>query len=163
MSPAASFAVARALHVLAIVAWIGGVAFVTTVLLPGVRDAVPPEERFALFDRLERRFAAQARATTLLAGATGLWMLWSMNAWSWLLEPSRWYLHAMIGVWTVFTLMLFVLEPLVLHRRLHARAERDPEGTFRRVQRLHAVLLTISLITVFAAVAGAHGWPLWPG
>ena len=30
-------AIARALHVLAVVLWIGGVGFVTTVLLPAVR------------------------------------------------------------------------------------------------------------------------------
>ena len=48
------FAVARALHVLAIVLWIGGVAFVTAVLLPAVRRQVPAPQRLALFDRIER-------------------------------------------------------------------------------------------------------------
>ena len=38
------------------------------------------------------------------------------------------------------------------------RAQRDPAGTFRRIERLHRVLLTISLVTVLGAVAGAHGW-----
>jgi len=37
--------VARALHVLSIVLWIGGVGFVTTVLLPGVRRLKAPHER----------------------------------------------------------------------------------------------------------------------
>jgi len=61
-------------------------------------------------------------------------------------------------VWSIFTVMLFVAEPLFLHRVLLERAERDPEGTFRRIQRMHWVLLTLSLVTVVGAVAGAHGW-----
>jgi uncharacterized membrane protein len=36
---------ARAIHVLAVVLWIGGVALVTTVLLPAVRRFKSPEER----------------------------------------------------------------------------------------------------------------------
>lgn len=53
--------------------------------------------------------------------------------------------------------MLFVAEPLFLHRWFHARAASDPDGTFRLIQRMHAVLLTVSLVTVFGAVLGAHG------
>jgi hypothetical protein len=52
--------------------------------------------------------------------------------------------------------MLFVAEPLFLHRRLE-RARRDG-GYFRRIERMHWVLLTMSLVTVMGAVAGGHGW-----
>jgi len=64
----------------------------------------------------------------------------------------------MVAVWAVFTVMLFVAEPLFLHRWFLERARRDPEGTFRRIQRMHLVLLAISLVTVHGAVSGAHGW-----
>ncbi len=57
-------------------------------------------------------------------------------------------------------MMLFVLEPLVLHRWFRARAIQEPKKTFRRIQRLHWVLLLLSLITVAGAVAGSHGWRL---
>jgi uncharacterized membrane protein len=48
---------ARALHVFGVVLWIGGVAFVTTVLLPAVRRLKAPAERVAFFEAVERRFA----------------------------------------------------------------------------------------------------------
>jgi peptidoglycan biosynthesis protein MviN/MurJ (putative lipid II flippase) len=64
----------------------------------------------------------------------------------------------MILVWAIFTLMLFVLEPLVLHRLFRARAARDPDGTFTFIQSMHWVLLLLSLIAVAGAVAGSHGW-----
>jgi hypothetical protein len=67
-------------------------------------------------------------------------------------------MHAMVGLWLIFTLMLFVLEPLWLHQWFLARARRDPQGTFRIVRRLHYLLLALSLATVAAAAAGSHGW-----
>ena len=42
-------ALARSLHVVAVVLWIGGVGFVTTVLLPAIRRLKAPEERVAFF------------------------------------------------------------------------------------------------------------------
>lgn len=155
------FAVARALHVLAVVLWIGGVAFVTAVLLPAVRRHVSGPERLEFFDRIERRFAWQSRLTTLLAGITGFWMTARFGLWPRFTQVEFWWMHAMVLVWAIFTLMLFVLEPLVLHRWLQRRNQRDPEGTFALVQRLHWLLLAISLITVIGAVAGSHGGMWW--
>ncbi|SDR59341.1 Uncharacterized membrane protein [Rhizobiales bacterium GAS113] len=150
-------AIARALHVLAVVLWIGGVGFVTTVLLPAVRHLRAPEERLALFEAIERRFAWQARVTTLLTGVTGLDMLIRLDLWDRFLSARYWWMDAMVLIWLLFTLMLFVAEPLFLHRRLTALAKAEPEATFRLVERLHRLLLTLSLITVLGAVAGSHG------
>jgi uncharacterized membrane protein len=149
---------ARALHVLGVVLWIGGVAFVTTVLLPSVRRLKSPAERVAFFEAIEGRFAWQARGTTLLVGATGFHLVQAWSLWDRFASPGYWWMHAMVAVWAIFTLMLFVAEPLFLHRWFRARAKRDPEGTFRRIERLHWALLTISLVTVAGAAAGAHGW-----
>ena len=67
--PVDDVTLARALHVLLVVLWIGGVAFVTTVFLPAVRDLRAPAERVVL---AERRFANQARVTTALTGLSGV-------------------------------------------------------------------------------------------
>jgi uncharacterized membrane protein len=151
---------ARVLHVLAVVLWIGGVSMVTTVLLPAVRRSAAPADRFATFDRMERRFAAQSRLTTAAAGLTGFYMTWKFDLWARFTEARFWWMHAMVAVWLVFTLMLFVLEPLVLHRLLERRAARDPEGTYRLVERLHVGLLAASLLTIAGVIAGVHGgWP----
>jgi uncharacterized membrane protein len=149
--------IARAVHVLAVVHWIGGVTMVTLVLLPGLMRDAPAAQRLGLFELVEGRFAQQARASTLLAGASGLYMTYRFEAWSRFLDPAFWWMHAMVFVWAIFTVVLFVAEPLFLHRWFHARAKRDPEAAFRLVFRLHAFLLTLSLVTVAGAVAGAHG------
>ena len=62
------FILARVVHVLGVVLWIGGVAFVTTVLLPALRRTADPARRLALFEELEGRFAFQARIVTVLTG-----------------------------------------------------------------------------------------------
>lgn len=149
--------IALAVHVLAVVLWIGGVAMVTTVLLPAMRRLKSPAERIAFFEAIERRFAWQARGTTLLAGISGFYMVDRLGLWSAFLTLDHWWLDAMVAVWLLFTVMLFIAEPLILDRWLEARARRAPESTFALLQRLHWVLLALSLVTIVGAVAGSHG------
>jgi len=148
-------AIVRAAHVLGVVIWIGGVVFVTTVLLPGLAADYAPARRLQAFHRLEGRFAWVARACVAVVGVTGFWMVHRLALWSRFSDPTAWGLHAMVGVWTLFALILFVAEPLVLHRRM--AQSRDPARAFRRLTLMHWALLTVSLIAIFGAVAGAHG------
>ena len=137
-------AIARALHVFSVVLWIGGVGFVTTVLLPGVRRLWPPSERMALFGQIEQRFASQARLTTTITGLTGFYMVYRFNLWDRFQYGGYWWMDGMVAVWLLFTLMLFVAEPLILHRWLLARSRVKPEATFRLVEWMHRVLLSAS-------------------
>lgn len=155
---------ARALHVVGVVLWIGGVAFVTTALLPALRADFPPEAQLPEFERYERRFGRQARWTTQLVGASGLFMLWKLDLWSRFSEPgalaSFGWMHAMVGVYTLFTLLLFVIEPLFFHRLLRQLSKRDPARPMRLMTGMHWLLLTLGLATAAWAMAGAHGWRL---
>jgi uncharacterized membrane protein len=149
--------IARALHVIFVVLWIGGVGFVTTVILPAVRRLKTPHERMQLFDQIERRFAWQARISTAIVGLTGFYMLYRFDMWDRFRHAAYWWIDAMVAVWSVFTLMLFIVEPLNLHQWLLGQSEPEPEIAFRRVVWLHRILLFISLITVLGAVMGSHG------
>jgi uncharacterized membrane protein len=143
--------------VISIVAWIGGVAFVTTILLPAVRRMKEPRERVSFFEHIEKKFAWQARATTVLAGISGFYITTVWDLWDRFLSAGYWWMHTMVLVWLVFTVMLFIAEPLFLHRWFLVKARQDPEGTFRIIERLHWILLAISTLTTFGAVAGSHG------
>ncbi len=154
---------ARIVHVLSVVLWIGGVAFVTTVLIPAVRRHPSASQRFELFERFENRFALQARVTTVLAGGSGFYLLYAMDAWSRYLDPGFWWVHLMTLVWLVFTLVLFVFEPLFLHRFFRAQARQDPERAFGFLQAMHWVLLTASLVAIVGAVAGTRGYLRFSG
>ncbi|MDJ0852798.1 MAG: hypothetical protein QNK04_30885 [Myxococcota bacterium] len=153
-----SLTLARVIHVLGVVLWIGGVAMVTTVILPWIRQLPQQENPVAFFEHVEQRFARQARVVTALTGLSGFYLVHRMGVWSRYLSAEFWWIHAMTLIWLVFTLVLFVLEPLLLRDLLIRRAERDPAGTLAIIQRAHWVLLTLSLITVAGAIAGSHGW-----
>jgi len=148
---------ARALHVLVVVLWIGGVAFVTTVLLPAVRDLHAAAERVIFFETVERRFGNQARVTTVFAGLSGFYMVVRLDLWDRFLSVAYWWMHGMVAVWLLFTFMLFVAEPLFLDRWLLTRAKARPEATFGLIERLHRILLALSLIALIGAVLGSHG------
>jgi uncharacterized membrane protein len=149
--------IARAVHLAGVVLWIGGVAFVTTVLLPGIRRVKNPQDRVSFFEQIERSFAWQARLTTLLVGVSGLYITAVLDLWGRFNSPGYWWMHAMVFVWGVFTVMLFVAEPLFLHRWFINKATEEPESAFLLIERLHRVLLAISILTVLGAVAGSHG------
>lgn len=151
------FILARVAHVIGVVLWIGGVAMVATVLLPAIMQFKSASERVGFFQLVERRFAWQARFTTLITGVSGFYMLYLLHGWSRYVDPHYWWVHAMTLTWVLFTVMLFVLEPLVLHQHLAEQAQSDPEGAFRRIRWIHWVLLALSLVTIAGAVAGSHG------
>jgi uncharacterized membrane protein len=72
---------ARAIHVLALVHWIGGVATVTAIVLPRARQMADAKAAVAAFEEFERRFAPQARVSISLAGLSGVYMLAKLDAW----------------------------------------------------------------------------------
>ena len=152
------FTLARVIHVIAVILWIGGVSMVTTVLIPAIKKMKSKEERIATFEMIEGKFAIQAKITTLLTGLSGFYMLYALDGWNRYLDYKFWWIHAMTLVWILFTLILYVLEPLVLHKLFKKYANEKKEKTFGIMHRLHWVLLIISLITTAGAVAGSHGW-----
>jgi len=156
-------AIARAVHVAAVVIWIGGVAMATTVVLPLVRrKGQPVEKRLVLFEAVERRFVWQARTAVVLVGLSGFYMVDRYDLWSRFAAITFWWMHAMVAVWLIFTLLLFVIEPFILHGRVHSRALSGDESVFTRLHRAHWALLILSVVTVLAAVAGSHGAVLAP-
>ena len=148
---------ARVLHVLAVVLWIGGVAMVTTVIIPAVKKMRSVEEQMETFEKIEGRFSLQAKITTLITAITGFYML-HLYGWERLFHLKFWWIHAMILVWLIFSIVLFILEPFFLHKLFRRYAAKDAGRAFRIIHRAHWVLLILSLITVLGAVAGSHGW-----
>ena len=150
--------IGRILHILGVVFWIGGVAMVTTIILPAIKKFKSIEEGIEFFEKVEHKFQIQARVTTMVTGLSGFYMISKLKAWSWFLDASYWWLWAMVIVWLIFTVMLFIVEPFILKNKLIEKAKTDPEGAFRKMQTMHTHLLWISLLTIIGAVAGSHGW-----
>lgn len=146
----------RALHVLSIVVWIGGLAFVTLVILPAAMRAPTAAAKLALFETAEAPFSRIARLAVLLAGASGLWLSHRLDLWTRFSDASFWWMNAMAGLWAIFMIVLFVAEPLWLHRAFHRWAMAAPDRAFAWVLWLHRLLLLAATITIIGAVTGSH-------
>ena len=146
MSQLDDIELARALHVLFVTHWIGGVAFITLVALPLASAREDARVGWALFEAIEKRFSAQVRWSIPLAGATGLWMVWRLDLWDQFGDPTFWWLDAMALIWAVFMALVFVVEPMA-RTSLAAEAAQDP-GVLRRLFRPHVVLLSAAIVTI---------------
>ena len=152
------FVLARVLHVLSVVLWIGGVAMVTLVLLPALKQKASPVDALTFFKDFRRRFATQARITTLIVGLSGFYMTFVLDAWYRFTQWQYWWMHTMVLIWLLFTFMLFIAEPKARKKVQSVTAETISTQTFDKIQRKHLTLLIVSLITIAGAVAGSHGW-----
>ncbi|ALU74936.1 hypothetical protein G1K75_07140 [Tenacibaculum finnmarkense] len=152
------FTLARVIHVICVVLWIGGVSMVTTVIIPAVKGMNSKEDQIKTFEQIEGRFAIQAKITTVLTGLSGFYMLYVLDGWDRYFDYQYWWIHAMTLVWILFTLVLYVLEPFILHKLFKKYAEENPSKTFSFIHKAHWFLLILSLITTAGAVAGSHGW-----
>jgi uncharacterized membrane protein len=150
--------IARALHVLGVVIWIGGVMMVTTTVFPAVRRGDLGPDWLMAFHAIEHRFVWQARTAVIVVGLTGFYMSARMDLWERFASLQFWWMHAMVCVWLLFLLILFVIEPFILHRYFHKWATTAPEVAFAWLQRAHWVVLVLSLVTIFGAVTGSQGW-----
>ena len=147
-------ALAIVVHVVSVVWWIGGLAFVTAVILPALRTGRIADPRTA-FESIERRFAPQARVMLILVGISGLYLLIRLDLWSAFSELRFWWLDAMVLFWLLFSVLLFVLEPTGLLKRV---IHDSPDRAWARMERLHRVLLAVALVIIAGAVSGSHGF-----
>lgn len=152
---------ARALHVLAVVIWIGGVSMATLVVLPAVRRGELGQDRLQAFQAIEHRFAWQARAAIIVVGLTGFYMTWRLDLWDRFRTAGFWWMHAMVCLWLLFAVILFVAEPFILHRHFRKWALERPEAAFVWLHRAHCVLLALGVVTILGAVAGSQGWSIF--
>ena len=133
--------------------WAGGVGMVTTVVIPIVRRSPSSVNSVDMFEAIQKRLAWLARFMILIAGGSGFYMLDFIDGWSRYSEPQYWWIHLMTFVWALFMFVIFVSEPVFLHRLFAKYVQINPAKTFVFVQVVHLFMLTLSLVAVGAAVA----------
>jgi len=63
----------------------------------------------------------------------------------------------MVGLWAIFGLMLFVVEPLVVGPCIRRTLASDPRRALAPLETLHWLLLGFSLGVIAAVVSGIYG------
>ncbi len=145
-----------AIHVLAVVIWIGGVAFVTMIMFPMLLRMESSLEKVILFQGMEHRFAKIAKISVAVAGATGAWLLQITGEWQALFTLAGIGPTLMVVVWT-FYLMVLLFEGRLFKAIFSGQAQHDTSKVFFRLSVFHWVVLGLSLLAIGVGVWAGHG------
>lgn len=150
--------IARAIHILSIVIWIGGIGFITVILIPAIRRSAHDKQQLTIFHIIENRFAFIARVAVILAGVSGIYMVDELNIWGRFTEIQYFWMHAMVLLWLMFAFALFIIEPFV--SKNHGRIIKDQNKIIhlRKTEIVHWIIFIMSLATIFISILGAHGF-----
>ena len=149
------------IHILTVILWIGGLGFITILILPMVVKMPDALQKVLLFQRIEHRFAPLARIYTVIVGVSGFSMFFILDFAPILFEKEGIFLLIMIAIWIFWVIMLFGLEPLIVKRILDNLAKEkgkslEIEDLFNRMNILHFVLLFLSLAASASGIIFAH-------
>ena len=100
---------ARVIHVMAVIIWIGGVAMVTMVIIPAIKKMKAVGEQVDSFENIEGRFAVIAKVATLITAVSGFYMIHVLQAWYRFTELRFWWFHGMVLILLIFSVVLFIL------------------------------------------------------
>ncbi|HHD12149.1 MAG TPA: hypothetical protein ENK42_06885 [Deltaproteobacteria bacterium] len=156
------FSLMHFLHLVFVILWIGGLGFITIVVLPMIVRMQDPLQKVLFFQRMEHKFAPMAKVYNAIVGITGFVMLY-MSGWQSLMFTKQGLsLLFMVAVWVFWAVMLFGLEPLIVRKMIDNLAKSgekmEIETIFNRMNRLHWVLLIVSLLASISGVAFGHGY-----
>lgn len=153
------FPVLAAIHVLGVVIWIGGVAFVTMIVFPMLMRMEGSLEKMILFQGVEHRFAKIAKISVAAVGITGAWMLQITGEWKTLFSAAGIGPTLMVIVWT-FYLLVLLFEGRLFKVLFRGEAQQDTSKVFFRLSAFHWVVLGLSLLAIGVGVWASHGGTL---
>jgi putative copper export protein len=144
------YVTALIIHVLSIVIWIGGVAFVTMITFPMIVRVDNSLEQVMMFQGTEHRFSKIAKFMVILAGLSGLYLIFEKG-----LSFGVW---VMIIIWTFYAALLFGLEKIIF-KKLFSNPEgrqTDTKKVFKLLQGFHWFVLALSFLAIAAGIYEAH-------
>ncbi|MCG6551565.1 MAG: hypothetical protein L7F77_04505 [Candidatus Magnetominusculus sp. LBB02] len=144
-----------AVHVVAVVVWIGGVVFVTTVVFPMIMRMEDSMEKVIFFQGTERRFAKIAKICVVIAGITGALLLQLEHRWSSLFSLDGIGPTLMLLLWTMFVFML-LFEAEVFNFLFSGSAQHDTKKIFRKLTVAHWVIMLVSLTVIAVGILANH-------
>jgi uncharacterized membrane protein len=145
-----------AVHVLGVVLWIGGVAFVTMIVFPMIIRMEGSIEKVIFFQGVEHRFAKIAKISVAIVGITGAWILSETGRWSILFTKQGLGPTLMLLVWAFYVLVL-LFEGRLFKIIFKGEAQQDTAKIFFRLSIFHWVVLGLSLLAIFIGVIAGHG------
>jgi uncharacterized membrane protein len=144
------YVIALIVHLISVVIWIGGVAFVTMITFPMILRMEKSLEQVMMFQGIEHRFSKIAKVLVILTGLSGLYLIYEKG-----LSTGVWI---MIGLWAVYASLLFGLEKLIFSKLFSQKPgeQHDTKKVFNILQTFHWFVLLMSCIAIGAGIWTAH-------
>lgn len=143
------------IHVIGVIIWIGGVAFVTMVIFPMMYSTEGSLDKALLFQGVEHQFAGIVRWLIGIVGATGLYILYVEYGFAILLERRGVGILIMLIVWLLYTTI--ILSERKIFGKIFANPERiNMNKALSTINFMHWVLLLISFSAVAAGIWFSH-------
>jgi uncharacterized membrane protein len=149
-------AILTAIHILGVVIWIGGVAFVTMTVFPMILRMESSLEKMLFFQGIEHRFAKIAKICVLLVGMTGFLLLYLTEEWKIMFTIKGLSPTFMFLVW-IFYVLILLFEARLFKVIFKGDAQKDTSKIFYRLTIFHWVILVLSFSAIFIGVLSAHG------
>jgi uncharacterized membrane protein len=145
--------IARLLHVLGVVIWVGGMFFAYMTLRPAAAELLEPPQRLPLWQATLSRFFTWVWIAVGLILASSIWMLISLGG----MKGVGTYVHVMLGIGVVM-MLIFAHVFFAPYRRLTraVQAKDWPAGgaALGQIRKLVGLNLILGLATVVVAIAG---------
>jgi uncharacterized membrane protein len=145
-----------AVHVIGVILWIGGVAFVTMVVFPMIMRMENSLEKVLFFQGVEHRFARIAKTSVFVVGVTGVLLLYMTGEWNIMFKASGIGPTLMAIVWLFYVLVL-IFEGRLFKAIFKGEAQQDTAKVFYRLSVFHWVILGLSLLAAGVGVWTGHG------
>ena len=142
-------------HIIAAIAWIGGMLFVALVLVPVLRRG-PRELRAALLDRVGRRFRTVGWAAIAVLLVTGVWMILSFFGG---FAHAPMYINIMMALGLLMVALyawLFHGPWLKFKRAVDAGDWPTAGAHLNRIRQIIALNLPLGLIVVIVGGTGQY-------
>lgn len=147
--------IAITLHMLAAVIWVGGMFFAYMALRPAALELEAPQ-RLALWSRTFANFFPWVWGAVVVLPATGYWMIAKVFGG---FAQVGLYVHLMqaIGIVMILIFLHLYFAPYRRLRRAVAASDFASAGKqLAQIRMMVAINLTLGLVTVIAAAAGAY-------
>lgn len=163
--PAWALALVYWLHMLATVAWIGGIVSISILILPAARRSLKPVDQLAFIEALQKRLEPLAWFSLGLLIATGMFQLSANSHYNGFFDVStQWSLailvkHGLVALMVVVSAVQTWEVLPNIRRALLRRGKGATEGEYQKLQLREERLLRMNFILsilILAATALAR-------
>ncbi|ARU31037.1 hypothetical protein CAP31_04630 [Sulfuriferula sp. AH1] len=143
---------AKFLHVLSVVIWVGGMFFAYMALRPIAAERLEPPQRLSLWEGVFGRFFPWVWASVALILVSGLYMMAQLGK-----PPVYVMLMFVLGVVMMLLFAHVFFAPFKrLKRAVVAQDWKAGGGALGQIRKLIAINLTLGLLTVTIATLGVY-------